>query len=55
MLIDEVVPLAAYGIAMGGKLDGKVFLSKGGMVGDKNAMITCITYLQEHMTNRKDE
>ena len=54
-LIDEVVPLAAYGIAMGGKLDGKVFLSKGGMVGDKNAMITCITYLQEHMTNRKDE
>ena len=50
-LIEEVVPLAGYGIAIGGSLAGKAFLSKGGMVGDKNAMITCITYLQEHLTN----
>ncbi len=53
-LIEEVVPLAGYGIAIGGRLAGKAFLSKGGMVGDKNAMITCITYLQEHLTNGKE-
>ena len=48
-LITEVVPLAGYGIAMGGKLDGRAFISKGGMVGDENAMVTCVKYLQEHM------
>lgn len=53
-LITEVVPLAGYGIAMGGTLDGRAFLSKGGMVGDENAMVTCVTYLQEHMTSRKE-
>ena len=48
-LITEVVPLAGYGIAMGGKLDGRAFISKGGMVGDENAMVTCVKYLQEHI------
>ena len=47
-LFEEVVPLAGYGIAMGGSLAGKAFISKGGMVGDENAMVTCVTYLQQH-------
>lgn len=48
-LITEVVPLAGYGIAMGGQLKGRAFISKGGMVGDENAMVTCVKYLQEHL------
>lgn len=48
-LITEVVPLAGYGIAMGGRLEGRAFISKGGMVGDENAMVTCVKYLQEHL------
>ena len=48
-LLDEVVPLAGYGIAMGGTLAGKAFISKGGMVGDEQAMITCVSYLQQHI------
>ena len=49
-LMDEVVPLAGFGIAMGGSLSGKAFISKGGMVGNEKAMITCVSYLQEHIT-----
>ncbi|MGM9521360.1 MAG: four-carbon acid sugar kinase family protein [Oscillospiraceae bacterium] len=49
-LLDEVVPLAGYGIAIGGKLSGKAFISKGGMVGDEAAMVTCVTYLQKHIS-----
>lgn len=48
-LLDEVVPLAGYGIAMGGSLEGTAFVSKGGMVGDEKAMITCVSYLQQHI------
>ena len=48
-LLDEVLPLAGYGIAIGGKLSGKAFVSKGGMVGDKNAMVVCTDYLSEHL------
>lgn len=48
-LLDEVVPLAGYGIAMGGSLAGTAFVSKGGMVGDEKAMITCVSYLQQHI------
>lgn len=48
-LFTEVVPLAGYGIAMGGTLEGHAFISKGGMVGDENAMVTCVKYLQEHI------
>lgn len=48
-LLDEVVPLAGFGIALGGKLAGRAFISKGGMVGDENAMVTCVRYLQQHL------
>lgn len=48
-LLDEVVPLAGFGIAIGGRLAGRAFISKGGMVGDENAMVTCVEYLQRHL------
>ncbi len=48
-LLDEVLPLAGYGIAIGGALEGKAFISKGGMVGDENAMVACTDYLLEHL------
>lgn len=44
-LMDEVLPLAGFGQAVGGQIDGLYCISKGGMVGDENAMITCVDYL----------
>ena len=48
-LIDEVLPLAAFGQAEGGKLNNMYIVSKGGMVGDENAMTTCVQYLQQQL------
>lgn len=39
---DEVMPLAAYGRLIGGLKPDLKIVSKGGMVGDNNAMIACI-------------
>lgn len=47
-LLDEVVPLAGYGRIMGGAFDGLRFISKGGMVGAPDAMVTCMRYMKEH-------
>ena len=49
-LNDEVVPLAGYGLILGGEFAGLQFISKGGMVGNEDAMVTCMKYLQEHMS-----
>lgn len=46
-LLDEVVPLAGYGELIGGEFSGMKFISKGGMVGDEKAMVTCARYLRE--------
>ena len=46
-LLDEVVPLAGYGELIGGEFSGLRFISKGGMVGDEKAMVTCARYLRE--------
>lgn len=51
-LYDEVVPLAGYGQAIGGTLNGLHMISKGGMVGDERAMVTCVRYLKEHMERK---
>lgn len=48
-LYDEVVPLAGYGELIGGKFPGLKFISKGGMVGDPKAMVTCVNYLKERL------
>lgn len=46
-LLDEVVPLAGYGELIGGEFTGMKFISKGGMVGNEKAMVTCARYLRE--------
>lgn len=48
-LFDEVVPLGGYGELVGGRFPGLKFISKGGMVGDDSAMITCVRYLKEKL------
>ncbi len=48
-LLDEVVPLAAYGVILGGEFQDLKLVTKGGMAGDKYAMINCIRYLKERL------
>jgi uncharacterized protein YgbK (DUF1537 family) len=48
-LLDEVVPLAAYGEFIAGEFDGLKIITKGGMAGDRNAMNTCMHYLKERL------
>lgn len=48
-LLGEVVPLAAFGEFIGGTFDGLKVITKGGMVGDKNALNQCIHYLKEQL------
>lgn len=45
-LDDEVIPLAAYGKFIGGTFDGIPVVTKGGMVGEKQSIYKCVTYLQ---------
>lgn len=49
-LRSEVLPLAAYGELMGGDFNKLKIVTKGGMVGDDDAMITCIGYLKEKLS-----
>jgi len=42
---DEVLPLAAYGRIVKGKYDNMPIITKGGLVGDSNALIKCVDYL----------
>ncbi len=49
MLFDEVLPLAAYGALVGGPHAGFRIITKGGMVGDKSAIGTCIGYLRNKL------
>lgn len=48
-LLDEVVPLASFGEFIGGEFDGLNIITKGGMAGDKFALIKCINYLKEKL------
>lgn len=43
---EEIIPLAAYGRILGGIKPGLRIISKGGMVGDKNAMKLCLEKLK---------
>ncbi|MFY9547277.1 four-carbon acid sugar kinase family protein [Miniphocaeibacter sp.] len=43
---EEIIPLAAYGRLIGGKIPNLRIISKGGMVGDKNAMKLCLEKLK---------
>ncbi len=48
-LEQEVIPLAAYGTLEGGIASGIKIITKGGMVGDKNAMKICIEFLMRQI------
>lgn len=48
-LIDEVLPLAAYGQFLKGEFDGVHIITKGGSQGNKDAINRCITYLKEKL------
>ena len=48
-LLDEVLPLAAYGTFLEGPFDGVHIITKGGSQGDSTAINQCITYLQEKL------
>lgn len=42
---DEVLPLAAYGRIVQGKYDHMPIITKGGLVGEANALTKCVDYL----------
>lgn len=42
---DEVLPLAAYGRIVKGDYDNMPIITKGGLVGEPNALIKCVEYL----------
>lgn len=46
-LCKEIVPLASFGVLKGGQFDGLRYITKGGMVGDENALTTCVDFLQK--------
>ncbi|HHX60603.1 MAG TPA: four-carbon acid sugar kinase family protein [Epulopiscium sp.] len=48
-LLDEVIPLAAYGEFIDGEFDGLKIITKGGMAGDKNSMNICMRYMKERL------
>lgn len=48
-LMDEVLPLAAYGQFLAGEFAGIHIITKGGSQGNSNAINQCITYLKEKL------
>ena len=51
--LEEVIPLAVYGVLEGGIADGMPIITKGGMVGDRNTLIQCRRFLNEKRRERK--
>lgn len=49
---DEIIPLAVYGTIMGGALDGKSIITKGGLIGDANTLSLCANYLQTKISTK---
>lgn len=48
-LMDEVLPLAAYGNFLKGEFEGTHIITKGGSQGNRDAINQCITYLKEKL------
>lgn len=48
-LMDEVLPLAAYGQFLKGEFEGVHIITKGGSQGGRDAINRCITYLKEKL------
>jgi uncharacterized protein YgbK (DUF1537 family) len=49
-LIDEILPLATYGEIIGGAHDGLKVVTKGGMVGGADAIVSRVRYLTEKIS-----
>ncbi len=49
---DEVLPLAIFGTIFGGKYHRYPIITKGGLVGDENALIACVEYLSNHIKKK---
>jgi uncharacterized protein YgbK (DUF1537 family) len=43
----EIVPLGSFGHLIGGPFEGLSVITKGGMVGDKDALVTCVDHLMK--------
>lgn len=52
-LIDEVIPLAAYGKLIGGKLNGIHIVTKGGLIGKEQTMYDCVKFLKNKITQEQ--
>jgi D-threonate/D-erythronate kinase len=50
---DEILPLAIYGRLAGGAMDGLHLITKGGMVGNGDAVLTCVDYLLGKMNEKE--
>lgn len=48
---DEIIPLAVYGRIIGGLLDNKPLVTKGGLIGDKETLAQCADYLSTKMSS----
>lgn len=48
-LMDEVLPLAAYGQIKGGLMDGCHIVTKGGSQGGPSALTECVNYLKKRL------
>lgn len=48
-LLDEVLPLAAYGQLLKGEFEGLHIITKGGSQGGRDAINQCVTYLKEKL------
>ena len=46
-VIDEVLPLAVAGRIVGGPHDGVALVTKGGLIGEDDAALVCVTRLQQ--------
>lgn len=52
-LVSEVMPLVAYGHLYGGNFEGLPIITKGGMVGDQQAIYECTKYLSTKLLNKR--
>ncbi|MBS4535650.1 four-carbon acid sugar kinase family protein [Clostridium sp. D2Q-14] len=48
---DEILPLAVYGRVIEGKYPDMPIVTKGGLVGEDDALIKCVDYLQTKISN----
>jgi uncharacterized protein YgbK (DUF1537 family) len=50
---DEVIPLAIYSRIIGGVFEGMPIVTKGGLVGNKETLVTCVDYLETKISSEK--